>query len=88
MDGGEQRGFKSVGVLLMLTFTFLGVGGAFTRRHYHSNVLVEAWADSPSQQNRPDEALLIDFGVQRDLPAMWALSEKAEFSYLRSRDAT
>lgn len=66
----------------MLTFTFLGVGGAFTRRHYHSNVLVEAWAEGPSKQDRPDEALLIDFGASGPA-AMYALSGKAEFSYLR-----
>lgn len=82
VDGGERCGFRSFGVLLMLTFTFLGVGGAFTRRHYHSNVLVEAWADDPSRQNRPDDVLLIDFGASGPA-ALFALSEMAEFSYLR-----
>jgi len=82
MDGGGRRGFGSFGVLLMLTFTFLGVGGAFTRRHYHSNVLVEAWADDPSRQNRPDDVLLVDFGASGPA-AMSKLSEKTEFSYLR-----
>ena len=28
---------------VMLTFTFLGVGSAFAKRNYQSNVLVEAW---------------------------------------------
>ena len=31
----------------MLTMTFLGVGSAFAKRNFQSNVLVEAWETGP-----------------------------------------
>lgn len=68
----------------MLTATFLGVGGAFSKRNYQSNVLVEAWTRGPAEQDRPDETLLIDFGTAGP-PALHALKEKPGFEYLNAR---
>ena len=47
----------------MLTFTFLGVGNAFAKRNYQSNILVEAWLKGSEAQDAPDDTLLIDFGT-------------------------
>lgn len=67
----------------MLTFTFLGVGGAFARHLYQSNVLLEAWSQGPSTQQQPDATLLIDFGATAPA-ALFALSAHPPFAYLRS----
>lgn len=67
----------------MLTFTFLGVGSAFAKRNFHSNVLVEAWKHGPDQQPAPDDNLLIDFGATGPL-ALYHLSQKPGFEYLRT----
>ncbi|MBN1489407.1 MAG: MBL fold metallo-hydrolase [Phycisphaerae bacterium] len=65
----------------MLTFTFLGVGGAFAKRNFQSNVLVEAWAAGPHEQAVPDDTLLIDFGSTGPL-ALYQLKDKPGFRYL------
>ena len=66
----------------MLTFTFLGVGGAFARCLYQSNVLIEAWSRGPKHQQQPDDVLLVDFGATGP-GALYALSGRPGFSYLR-----
>ncbi len=66
----------------MLTLTFLGVGGAFARRNYQSNVLVEAWHRDRRHQPAPDATLLIDFGTTGPA-ALHALKERPGFEYLR-----
>jgi ribonuclease BN (tRNA processing enzyme) len=65
----------------MLTLTFLGVGSAFAKRHYHSNVLIEAWNDGPNAQSEPDDTLLIDFGCTGPL-AIHELKSKKGFEYI------
>ena len=65
----------------MLTFTFLGVGSAFTKRNFPSNVLVEAWNRGPDDQERPDDTLLIDFGGVGP-QALYQLMQKPGFAYL------
>jgi ribonuclease BN (tRNA processing enzyme) len=66
----------------MLTFTFLGVGSAFAKRNFQSNVLVEAWSRGPDYQEAPDDTLLIDFGNYAPL-ALHELSIQPGFEYLR-----
>ncbi len=65
----------------MLTATFLGVGSAFAKRNFPSNVLVEAWSKGPDDQERPDDTLLIDFGGLAPL-ALYNLIAKPGFEYL------
>jgi ribonuclease BN (tRNA processing enzyme) len=65
----------------MLTLTFLGVGGAFAKRNFQSNALVEAWSEGPSRQRQPDDTLLIDFGATGPA-ALHRLRELPEFAYL------
>jgi ribonuclease BN (tRNA processing enzyme) len=65
----------------MLTFTFLGVGSAFAKRNFQSNVLVEAWKKGPEHQERPDDTLLIDCGTTASL-AMYQLMQQPGFGYL------
>ena len=65
----------------MLTLTFLGVGSAFAKRNYNSNVLIETWSTGPTQQPEPDDTLLIDFGCTGPL-ALHQLKEKEGFGYL------
>ena len=65
----------------MLTLTFLGVGSAFAKRNFQSNVLVEAWSQGPDQQEAPDDTLLIDFGMTGPT-ALHALKDKPGFEYL------
>ncbi|UCG33171.1 MAG: MBL fold metallo-hydrolase [Phycisphaerales bacterium] len=65
----------------MLTWTFLGVGAAFAKRNFQSNVLVEAWRKGPDYQERPDDTLLIDFGSIAPL-ALNELRHKKGFGYL------
>jgi ribonuclease BN (tRNA processing enzyme) len=67
----------------MLTATFLGVGGAFAKRNFQSNVLIEAWQTGPEQQDQPDDTLLIDFGTTGPL-ALHQLKDCAGFGYLRA----
>ncbi len=67
----------------MLTLTFLGVGSAFAKRNLQSSALIEAWASGPDKQDRPDDALLIDFGATGPL-ALHRLKDMPEFSYLGS----
>ncbi len=69
----------------MLTLTFLGVGSAFARRNFQSNVLVEAWRHGPARQSAPDDTLLIDFGGTGPT-ALHRLKEQAGFAYLRCGD--
>ncbi|MFQ5462452.1 MAG: MBL fold metallo-hydrolase [Phycisphaerae bacterium] len=69
----------------MLTLTFLGVGSAFARRNFQSNVLVEAWHQGPARQSTPDDTLLIDFGGTGPT-ALHRLKEKEGFAYLRCGD--
>lgn len=65
----------------MLTLTFLGVGGAFSKRNFQSNVLVEAWTEGPHAQAKPDDTLLIDLGTSGPL-ALHALKQRTGFEYL------
>ncbi|MEZ6082862.1 MAG: hypothetical protein R3E58_02630 [Phycisphaerae bacterium] len=65
----------------MLTITFLGVGGAFAKRNYQSNALIEAWTQSPNAQVEPDDNLLIDFGSTGPL-ALHDLKDVDGFEYL------
>ncbi|HUU82554.1 MAG TPA: MBL fold metallo-hydrolase [Phycisphaerae bacterium] len=65
----------------MLTFTFLGVGNAFAKRNYQSNVLVEAWSKGPDHQAAPDDTVLIDFGTTGPF-ALHALKDRPGFEYL------
>lgn len=65
----------------MLTFTFLGVGSAFAKRSFQSNVLVEAWTKGPEHQARPDDTLLIDFGATGPL-ALHQMKDRPGFEYL------
>jgi ribonuclease BN (tRNA processing enzyme) len=65
----------------LLTWTFLGVGAAFAKRNYQSNVLVEAWRKGPEHDERPDDVLLIDFGGIGPL-ALDALRQQPGFAYL------
>lgn len=67
----------------MLTFTFLGVGSAFAKRNYQSNVLVEAWTDGPQTQSKPDDLVLIDFGATGPI-ALHQLRARPEFAYLNN----
>ena len=71
----------------MLTWTFLGVGAAFAKRNYQSNILVEAWKKGPDHQERPDDVLLIDFGSVGPL-ALNELRQKSGFEYLSSDGRT
>lgn len=66
----------------MLTLTFLGVGSAFAKRNYQSNLLVEAWSKGPEAQPVPDDTLLVDFGTTGPL-ALYELMQKPEFAYLK-----
>jgi len=66
----------------LLPLTFLGGGGAFAKRNYQSNVLVEAWHQGPQRQPAPDETLLIDFGTTGPL-ALHDLKDRPGFEYLR-----
>ncbi len=70
----------------MLTWTFLGVGSAFAKRNFQSNVLVEAWSQGPGRQEAPDDTLLIDFGTTGPL-ALYALMQRPGFEYLRTGGA-
>ena len=65
----------------MLTLVFLGVGNAFAKRNYQSNVLLEAWSEGPDHQEAPDETLLVDFGTTGPL-ALHALKDQPGFEYL------
>lgn len=65
----------------MLTLTFLGVGGAFAKRNFQSNALIEAWSEGPGRQPQPDDTLLIDFGTTGPM-ALHRLREQPEFAYL------
>lgn len=65
----------------MLTLTFLGVGSAFSKRNFQSNVLIEAWSSKPQKQDAPDDHLLIDFGT-RGPAALYQLREQPGFGYL------
>lgn len=65
----------------MLSLTFLGVGGAFAKRHFNANALLEHWNASPQEQSEPDDVLLIDFGVTGPL-ALYQLSRTKGFEYL------
>ena len=65
----------------MLTLTFIGVGSAFAKRNFNSNVLLELWNQAPERQADPQEALLIDFGITGPL-ALHQLSQTDGFRYL------
>ncbi|HOW70789.1 MAG TPA: MBL fold metallo-hydrolase [Phycisphaerae bacterium] len=65
----------------MLTLTFLGVGSAFAKRNYNSNLLIEAWHHGPGTQSGPDDTLLVDFGSTGPL-ALYQLMQKPGFTYL------
>ncbi len=65
----------------MLTMTFLGVGNAFAKRNFHSNVLFEAWSRGPGRQPEPDDVLLVDFGAYAPL-ALHQLKDRPGFEYL------
>ena len=62
--------------------TFLGVGSAFAKRNFQSNVLVEVWRTGPEYQSEPDDTLMIDFGTTGPL-ALWHLGAVPGFEYLR-----
>ena len=65
----------------MLTLTFLGVGNAFAKRSFQSNVLLEAWSASPDRQDEPDNTLLVDCGTTAP-QALHQLRERPGFGYL------
>ncbi|MCK4658044.1 MAG: MBL fold metallo-hydrolase [Phycisphaerae bacterium] len=65
----------------MLTLTFLGVGNAFAKRNFQSNVLLEAWSGSSRQQGEPEDTLLIDFGATGP-QALHRLKDQPGFEYL------
>jgi len=65
----------------MLTLTFLGVGSAFAKRNYNSNVLIESWKEGPQRQSLPDETLLIDFGCTGPM-GLYDLMQADGFGYL------
>ncbi|MCB9851156.1 MAG: MBL fold metallo-hydrolase [Phycisphaerales bacterium] len=65
----------------MLTLTFLGVGGAFAKRNFQSNALLEAWSQGPDKQESPDDTLLIDFGTTGPI-SLHQLRTHPEFAYL------
>ncbi len=65
----------------MLTLTFLGVGGAFAKRNFQSNVLIEAWSTGSIDREPPDDNLLIDFGCTGPT-ALHQLKDKPGFEYL------
>jgi len=65
----------------MLTLTFLGVGSAFAKRNFQSNVLLEAWSRGPGHQPQPEDTLLVDFGGTGPL-ALHQLKERPGFEYL------
>jgi ribonuclease BN (tRNA processing enzyme) len=67
----------------MLTFTFLGVGSAFAKRNFQSNVLIEAWEKGPDRQAAPDDILLVDYGYAGPL-ALHQLMQRPGFEYLNS----
>jgi len=67
----------------MLTFTFLGVGSAFAKRNYQSNVLLEAWEKGPDEQEAPDDTLLIDYGSTGPL-GLYELMRQPGFAYLNN----
>ena len=67
----------------MLTLTFLGVGGAFAKRNFQSNALIEAWSQGPDHQRQPDDTLLIDFGTTGPL-ALHQLKDRPGFEYLNT----
>lgn len=66
---------------MVLTWTFLGVGSAFAKRNFPSNILVEAWKKGPDHQPKPDDVLLIDFGGVGTI-ALNELRNKPGFEYL------
>lgn len=65
----------------MLTLTFLGVGGAFAKRNFQSNALIEAWSEGPDRQAQPDDTLLIDFGATGPA-SLDVLRQNPAFAYL------
>jgi ribonuclease BN (tRNA processing enzyme) len=65
----------------VLTLTFLGVGSAFAKRNFQSNLLVEAWDRGPDHQPEPDDTLLVDFGTTGPM-ALYQLAQKPGFGYL------
>ena len=65
----------------MLTLTFLGVGAAFAKRNFQSNVLIEAWSANHNVQDAPDDTLLVDFGTTGP-QALHQLKSRPEFGYL------
>ncbi|MGD0091339.1 MAG: MBL fold metallo-hydrolase [Planctomycetota bacterium] len=70
----------------MLTMTFLGVGSAFAKRNYNSNLLFEFWEEpwpGPAPAGPPDDTLLVDFGATGPL-ALYALKERSGFEYLKT----
>lgn len=69
----------------MLTMTFLGTGGAFAKRNYQSNVLLEVWETGPDSQAVPRDTLLIDFGTTGPV-ALDALAQRDGFAYLRRNE--
>jgi len=67
----------------MLTLTFLGVGSAFAKRNFNSNLLIEAWQHGPQEQKHPDDTLMVDFGSTGPL-ALYQLMHQSGFEYLNS----
>jgi ribonuclease BN (tRNA processing enzyme) len=72
----------------MLTMTFLGVGSAFAKRNFHSNLLLEYWEErwtGPVPAAAPNDTLLVDFGSTGPL-AFHALKDRPGFAYLRTAE--
>ncbi len=67
----------------MLTLTFLGVGSAFAKRNFNSNLLIEAWQHGPDRQEHPDDTILVDFGSTGPM-ALYQLMQKRGFEYLNN----
>ncbi|HSW47010.1 MAG TPA: MBL fold metallo-hydrolase [Phycisphaerae bacterium] len=67
----------------MLTLTFLGVGSAFAKRNFNSNLLIEAWQHGPDSQDKPDDSLIVDFGSTGP-QALYELMQRPGFAYLNN----
>jgi ribonuclease BN (tRNA processing enzyme) len=64
----------------MITLTFLGVGSAFAKRNFNSNILLEYWKTPGAT---PDDVMLVDFGFTGSM-ALHKLMQSDSYAYLRT----